>query len=844
MRTSEQIQAEIGRRLGFLPPFFAPAVENPLMLENLWQQMRVGYLDNPLPALFKERLCAYLARFSTSPYCLACHSCGLYSMGLNAQALWDLIESRPPSIGQITEQLTTLKDKSGPLTNPSSLNPVVEKQLWLCSIAVHLSWDVNAHCRQELRRLMGTDYLHLIALLSFIKTAHFWTEVHTEIEYLADQRVQKYLPHLIKSEPRWQVLMHGGRELLKPMRGLQEGKQIPESQFQRAEQALRESEACKVAILESALDAIIIANHEGNIIEFNPAAERMFGYLREEVLDKEMSKLIFSPLSRHSQRQGVANYLATGEQLSLGKRFETTARRADGSEFPAELTITPSGLQGMLLFISYVRDITERKRAEEALRKSEAEKHALINSIPDLMFRISRDGILLDYIATRNEQLFLTPAQFLGKKVNDVMPPDFATKCMRLLERALTLKELQIFEYELPINGELRNYEARIVVSGEDEVLAIVRNITERKQAEREQARLQVEIQNAASVWRTTVDAIDSLILTVNAEGCILRMNRAAKELLKNDYKDNIGQLIETLGNEQPWQQAAECIRLTCKTRTRASCQVRDTGNGKTWEILANLMGESSDGDELIIVVARDITQMVELQESLRRNETMSAMGALVAGVAHEVRNPLFGVSATLDAFEARFGMQEEYKRYINVLRGELDRMTELMRELLEYGKPPTLELSPGLLEEVVAQAVNSCTPLAERTGVKIVNNINREFVSFLMDRRRLLQVFQNLLENAIQHSPAGQTVIIDAEEISREGQICIECMVKDSGSGFRAEDLPKIFEPFFTRRRGGTGLGLSIVQRIMDEHGGKVLASNHPEGGAVMTVRFPLRQQ
>ncbi|MGH7961642.1 MAG: sensor histidine kinase, partial [Candidatus Binatia bacterium] len=251
---------------------------------------------------------------------------------------------------------------------------------------------------------------------------------------------------------------------------------------------------------------------------------------------------------------------------------------------------------------------------------------------------------------------------------------------------------------------------------------------------------------------------------------------------------------------------------------------------------------------ETVVDLRREITEReraeeerARLQVSLRRSEMMAALGSLVAGVAHEVRNPLFAISSTLDAFDVRFSARDEYQRYIGVLRGEVERLTALMRALLEYGKPPNVELSPDSLREVIAQAVSSCTPLTKGSNVALVYNDQESSVQIRMDRRRLLQVFLNLLENAIQHSPPGGGVVIETEEVRRDGRIWIGCTIKDSGSGFRAEDLPKIFEPFFTRRRGGTGLGLSIVQRIVEEHGGKICASNRPEGGAIVTVRFPL---
>jgi signal transduction histidine kinase len=112
------------------------------------------------------------------------------------------------------------------------------------------------------------------------------------------------------------------------------------------------------------------------------------------------------------------------------------------------------------------------------------------------------------------------------------------------------------------------------------------------------------------------------------------------------------------------------------------------------------------------------------------------------------------------------------------------------------------------------------------------------------MNRQRLVQAFQNLLENAIQHSPPGGCVVVETAEVSLDGRDWMVYMIKDAGLGFRTADLPRVFEPFFTRRRGGTGLGMSIVLRIVEEHGGNITAGNCPAGGAVIVVRLPLIQQ
>jgi len=260
-----------------------------------------------------------------------------------------------------------------------------------------------------------------------------------------------------------------------------------------------------------------------------------------------------------------------------------------------------------------------------------------------------------------------------------------------------------------------------------------------------------------------------------------------------------------------------------------------DARRGRSFDVWVSPLW-TAEGERQI-VVARDITRLVELQQSLRHQELTAAMGALVAGVAHEVRNPLFGISATIDAFEATHARSEELSQFSRRLRRELDRLSHLMQELLEYGRPRDTELVPSPLAELLTDAAVQCAPLAEERGVRIDTRLPSELGSVAMNRQRLARVFRNLIENAVQHSERHVLV-----EVLEEGGYA-RCSVADDGAGFAAEDLPRVFEPFFTRRRGGTGIGLSIVQRIVEEHGGRVDAANRPEGGGIVTVRLPLAE-
>jgi signal transduction histidine kinase len=164
-----------------------------------------------------------------------------------------------------------------------------------------------------------------------------------------------------------------------------------------------------------------------------------------------------------------------------------------------------------------------------------------------------------------------------------------------------------------------------------------------------------------------------------------------------------------------------------------------------------------------------------------------------------------------------------------------------LTRDLLEYGKPSGVQVGPAHIEDVLDRAMQACRAQAEQAGIEMSRRVDASVETVMLDSDRMIQVFQNLLENATYHSPRGTTVIVDVRSVHEENRPWVRCEVIDQGRGISADDLPHIFEPFFSRRARGTGLGLSIVDRIVDLHGGRTAARNGAAGGAVLTVDLPL---
>jgi PAS domain S-box-containing protein len=194
--------------------------------------------------------------------------------------------------------------------------------------------------------------------------------------------------------------------------------------LKRVEEKARRSEARKTAILDSALDSIVTIDHEGCITEFNPAAERTFGYREDEVIGKRMADVIIPQPLREQHRQGLAHYLATGEARVLGKRVEMTAVRANGSEFPIELGITRAPLDGPPSFTGFIRDLTESKLAEEQLRRSDLNLRQMTETIPEMLWSAEPDGTI-DYCNARVlDYTGFSAEKILGNGWKDIVHPD------------------------------------------------------------------------------------------------------------------------------------------------------------------------------------------------------------------------------------------------------------------------------------------------------------------------------------------------------------------------------------------------------------------------------------
>jgi signal transduction histidine kinase len=371
-------------------------------------------------------------------------------------------------------------------------------------------------------------------------------------------------------------------------------------------------------------------------------------------------------------------------------------------------------------------------------------------------------------------------------------------------------------------------------------LMVFIVNLREVTNLEDDRSELLDAIERAAWEWRRTFDAVETPIVIVGLDASVARINRSARMLVGRQYGEIVGRSLRELPSQEPWSSMIDLTHEVQQRRSPVARQVKDA-QGRTLDLLAMLFNSEDPRDERVIVIVWDVSALVDLQVRLEQQRTMATMGALVAGVAHEVRNPLFAISATVDAMEqASDGVLKEY---FEVLREEIDRMTRLMQDLLAYGRPSAPVFNPVSIGEIIETAVRNSSQLAMRQRVELKTVLTGN-PTIVADRDRLTRAIENLIDNAVQHSPAETVVAVESATRTHGRSRQVEIKVLDRGRGFAVTDVPRLFEPFFSRRKGGTGLGLALVQQIVTEHAGEVTAVNRAGGGAEVTISIPLPRE
>ena len=242
----------------------------------------------------------------------------------------------------------------------------------------------------------------------------------------------------------------------------------------------------------------------------------------------------------------------------------------------------------------------------------------------------------------------------------------------------------------------------------------------------------------------------------------------------------------------------------------------------------------------------RHFSKIKELEEQMRLQEELSAMGQLAAGVAHEIKNPLNAIGLVVQRLQKEFRWgdpqgQQEYERFTGIVRDEISRVNKIIEQFLFVARPFQSEFKAQALEEILDYLLNLLEETIQGGGITMEKNWEKDLPPVMGDRSQLTQAFLNLLNNALEAMPRGGSLKVVLKSIP--GLKSIELRIEDSGPGIAPENLKKVFAHYFTTKEKGIGLGLAITQKIIQGHKGRLEVRSLPGQGTTVRIRLPMAE-
>jgi two-component system CheB/CheR fusion protein len=640
------------------------------------------------------------------------------------------------------------------------------------------------------------------------------------------------------------------------------------------------------ALLETALDCIISMDATGHIIEFNPAAERVFGHTRAEAIGRELADLIIPEPFRDRHRAGLRRFLETGEAKVLGKRLQVNALRADGTEILVELAITVVRVDDESIFTAYLRDITDRTRGEQASRFLAA----IIESSDDAIISKDLNGIITSWNAGAERLFGYKPDEIIGKSILTLIPFDRHSEEPLIIDKIRRGERIDHYEtvrqrkdgtlFDISVTVSPLKDKSGTVIGGSK----IARDITERIQNERRRT-AQYTVANllagsgsfdevgprileaaaavghyvAGSIW-SREDAQDrwECSTTWHQSSPALTDFAAATRALQP--KSNEGLPGRVLQSRKPvWIEDMAADRDLHRSALAAAAQLRGAlafpliAEGEINGVLELFSAEIVQPDDDLLSLMEALGNQIGLYihrrklvtELKRQKEAAEAANAakdrFLATLSHELRTPLTPILIWAGGMVNDPSLPPDIDEGLQMVCRNIELEARLIDDLLDLTRIARGKLKLNLRKsdahDLLGHAMEIVRDEISSRKLKLSVELNASDHMVLADASRLQQVFWNVLKNASKFTPRQGAVTVRTFN-PQPHALFVE--ISDTGVGIDPSDLGKIFEAFEqgNNRREGLGLGLAISKAIVEMHRGSIRAfSEGPGKGAKFVI-------
>jgi PAS domain S-box-containing protein len=473
----------------------------------------------------------------------------------------------------------------------------------------------------------------------------------------------------------------------------------------------------------------------------------------------------------------------------------------------------------------------------------------ILDASDDAIIGNTLEGVITSWNHAAEGMFGYSPAEVVGRHSAVFIPPerrqeeeDLRARAgggervehVETVRRARDGRDVAISLSVLPV----RNAEGTIIG-----VCKIARDISEQHRTAR-------ALQQSEDTARALIESAAEGILVVDERGRIVQVNGQIEAMFGYAERELLGQPMEVLLPER-----LRARHVDHRAAYLAEPRVRRMGRG------IDLAARRRDGSEFPVEISlsyvrtpgglramafvTDITERVLLERTSRQAEKLAARGALSAGVAHELNNPLGIITSRIEVMlledDEQHALPEAIREDLSVLYRQTQRVSRLVQGLLSFARPTAPQRGPVSLNDVVREILTLAERQYEKTGLRITTALDQDLPSFIGDPSALQQVALNLVSNAHQAmNGRGDVRIVTRRIPERAGWI--ELVVSDNGPGISSDVIGRIFDPFFTTKSGGTGLGLAISYRIVQEHNGTMDVKSVPGEGATFVLAFPVR--
>jgi PAS domain S-box-containing protein len=626
------------------------------------------------------------------------------------------------------------------------------------------------------------------------------------------------------------------------------------SEFSHDLSESKESEAKYRGLLEAAPDAMVVVNQGGEIVLLNVQAEKQFGYRRDELVGQQVRNIIpegFAERLIADETRTAAEALA--QQIGTG--IELSGRRKDGSEFPIEIMLSPLQSAEGILVTAAIRDISVRKDADRHLAQMEGRYRGLLEAAPDAMVVVNQDGriVLLNVQAER--QFGYHRDELVGQAVKNIIPVGFAERLIADGTRTAAEAVAQQIGTGIELSGRRKDgseFPIEIMLSPLQSaegilVTAAIRDISVRRNADKHLAQMEGR-------YRGLLEAAPDPMVLVDPDGEIVLVNLQAEEVFGYPRDELVGLSPTKLITEESLQRLTVYTRRTesgayaQQSRTAIELDGRDK-DGTTFPIEVTLSPLNTDEGILLSVAIRDISSRKKgearlLQTLDELNRSNEELGQFAYIASHDLQEPLRMVASYTQLLSKRYKgkLDADADEFIGFAVDGANRMQRLIQDLLSYSRVGTKgqALADTSSEEALEQAMLNLGGAIEASAALVTHD---PLPRVLADEGQLVQLFQNLVGNAIKYQSAGVPLVHISS--TKNGDAKWMFSVRDNGLGIESKYFERIFGMFQRLHKreefDGTGIGLAICKKIVERHGGTISVESQPGQGS--TFRFALAE-